>query len=94
MFRRYGGTAVRRYELCFFRGHLTLLVWMVGPLGLARPQSFTLLSYRRTAVPPSRHHVTLSTSANPNTVSDITPFIVKNAASSRERSPGRTSWCS
>jgi hypothetical protein len=37
---------------------------------------------------------TRSTSANPNTVSDITPFMVKNAASRRERSPGFTSWCS
>ena len=35
-----------------------------------------------------------SSSANANTVTDMTPFIVKNAASSRDRSPGRTSRCS
>ena len=39
----------------------------------------------------SAGHVIRSMRANPNTVSDITPFMVKNAASSRDRSPGRTS---
>lgn len=37
------------------------------------------------------HPTTLSTSANAKTVTLITPFIVKNAESSRERSPGLTS---
>ena len=37
-----------------------------------------------------RGHVIRSMRANPNTTSDITPFIVKNAAFSRDRSPGRT----
>src|SRR2546426_6737850 len=47
----------------------------------------------RVAFPHESHH-TRSTSANRNTVTDITPFMVKNAASSRERSPGFTSRCS
>ena len=37
---------------------------------------------------------TRSTRANRNTVTLITPFIVKNAASRRLRSPGFTNWCS
>ncbi len=45
-------------------------------------------------LPAPALHTSRSSRANPNTVTLITPFIVKNAASSRERSPGRTSWCS
>jgi hypothetical protein len=45
-------------------------------------------------LPPYRLHNTRSTRAKPNTVSDITPFMVKKAASSLERSPGLTRWCS
>ena len=35
-----------------------------------------------------------STSTNAKNATEMTPFIVKNAASSRRRSPGRTSVCS
>lgn len=37
-----------------------------------------------------RHHTIRSISANPNTTTDITPFIVKNAASRRDKSCGLT----
>ena len=62
-----------------------------GTFRLVRFRSFRLFHFRLFYF---RLHITLSTSANPNTVTDITPFIVKNAASSFERLPGRTSWCS
>src|SRR5262249_20612687 len=44
--------------------------------------------------PPPRSHVTASRITNAAKTTLITPFIVKNAVSSRRRSPGRTSECS
>ena len=41
---------------------------------------------------PDDHKTSASTKAKKAT--EMTPFIVKNAASSRRRSPGRTSECS
>ena len=41
---------------------------------------------------PDDHRTSASTKAK--NASEMTPFIVKNAASSRRRSPGRTSECS
>ena len=41
---------------------------------------------------PDDHSTSASTKAKNAT--EMTPFIVKNAASSRRRSPGRTSVCS
>lgn len=43
-----------------------------------------------TVYPPN----TRSTSANPNTVADMTAFMVKKAALSRDRSSARTRRCS
>lgn len=40
--------------------------------------------------PFTTYATNLSISAKPNTVTLITPFMVKNAASSRDRSPGFT----
>ena len=61
--------------------------------GPVRPCGPALL--RRTRAGPCRLHRTIrSISAKANTVTLMTPFMVKNAASSRERSPGRTNWCS
>ena len=61
--------------------------WDLSPTSTFRLfRSFRLFHFRP--------HKTRSTSAKRNTVTDITPFMVKNAASSRDNSPGRTSWCS
>jgi hypothetical protein len=55
-----------------------------SPAGL--PTAAVLPSAR-----PLVAHNTRSSTANPNTVTLMTPFIVKNAALSFERSPGFTS---
>jgi hypothetical protein len=57
---------------------------------------FQFLAWDRTSQKPGPipYPAIRSASAKTNTVTLITPFIVKNAASSRERLPGRTSRCS
>ena len=44
--------------------------------------------------PVGADHTSTSARTNAKNVTEITPFIVKNAVSSRRRSPGRTSECS
>src|SRR5262249_48191605 len=54
-----------------------------------------LLAEALAEVPREDHrHVTASSTTNTQNATLMTPFIVKNAASSRRRSPGRTSECS
>ena len=49
---------------------------------------------RRRAAAASPTYVVASTMTQTANATEITPFIVKNAASSRRKSPGRTSRCS